>query len=181
MKVLGLFLTEVIILVLFASTPLIAAPDAVRLTEPTGGFSYVVPVGWQVKSFVGMKFRSAFTSPVDGFAPNINVIIHQSSLPLSEYVRLVKLNTKPLIQSFPGFHWLGQPTLFVTNSGLHGLKLSSEASPLASRPELKIHQVFYCFSGRGGRRLVVTASIPTSVEDKYASLVEAAMKTFTVQ
>ena len=166
----------------FVASPVVAAPPAVRLVEPVGGFSYTAPQGWQVRAFPGQVFRSSFIVPDDanGFAPNINVKDHLSTLPVTKYVRLVQANIASVNSHIPGFRFLGQ-TPFATQSGVHGYKVEAETPPGKTTHNLTIRQTFYIFPGRRNHILIATASLPAQLQGRYGAAIDAAMKTFSVK
>ena len=157
------------------TVPAVAAPGAgsPRLVEETGAFSYVPPPGWRVAAVPGLKYHISYGKPAGGFAPNINVVDETAAVPLAEYARL---SLKLLQQRYPGFHLLGQSS-FVTRSGVQGVKIQAEATPLKQ----KVRQSFYLFAGHGDQKWVVTASTLASDGSKYDHMLDAAMKTFTLK
>ena len=85
------------------------AQDARRQREPAGGFSYVPPEGWTVKDFPGLKYKILHTTPVDQFAPNLNVMDENWQGTLEEYG---KQNLASMKKLFPGFQLVKQVEAF---------------------------------------------------------------------
>ncbi|MGI4788727.1 MAG: hypothetical protein ACRYFS_07735 [Janthinobacterium lividum] len=159
--------------VLPVSAKTVVAGKAARLSEPTGGFSYIPPAGWHVRTFPGMKYRISYAMPSGGFAPNINVVDETAAVPMSRYVPMSLIQ---MHRMFSTFHLLSQ-TAFVTKSGLSGVCLRSTAT-VAGR---NVRQVCYMFPAPSDRKLIVTASWLALDGDKYAQAVDASMKTFALQ
>ena len=155
--------------------PALAAPSAApaTLVDESGGFSYVPPPGWHVRSFPGMKYKISYGKPTDRFAPNINVVDETAALPLADYARF---SQKQMQRLFPGFHLLSVSP-FVTTRGLRGFRMRAEASPTGR----KLRQTSYLFAGHGDRKVIVTASWLAVDGSKYDGAVDAAIKTFTLK
>lgn len=146
---------------------------AAAVSDAAGGFSYAAPLGWKVGHLPQARYTVAYGKPSGAFAPNIVVVDEQARMSLAEYARA---NLTQMQQRYPGFHSLGQ-SAFVTGRGLHGLKLVSVAAPIGR----KIRQVFYLFSAKGDRKIVVTVSTPAEQGSQYDGVVNAAMKTFVLK
>lgn len=54
--------------------------------EPTGGFSFDPPPGWEPSEVPGRKYRSVFGPPANGFRPNIAVSEEESPGTLNDYI-----------------------------------------------------------------------------------------------
>ena len=156
--------------------PVSAAPaghigaSAARLSEPSGGFSYVPPAGWKIRTFPGLKYKICYTMAAGGFAPNINAADETAPVGLNQYVQ-VSMAHMNLVYS--EFHLLNQ-TPFVTGSGLHGVRLVSTGT-ISNRT---MRQIFYIFPAPSSRKIIVTASWLASEGDKYTRAADGAMKTF---
>src|SRR4051812_4395712 len=97
------------LLTLAAAPALLAAEQGDRV-EAAGEFSYTAPAGWHVKTLPQSKYPIAFADPVNGFAPNINVIREGFSRSVQDYVRA---NLETMRKGLPEFANLGQ-TAFAT-------------------------------------------------------------------
>ena len=152
-----------------------AAPSSgtsARLTEPAGGFSYVPPAGWHVRTFPGLKYKISYVVAA-GFAPNINAVDETAAVPLDQYVQM---NLAQVKRVYTAFHILGQSP-FVTSSGLHGIRLAAQGTVTGRN----VHQMFYLFPAPDSRKIVVTASWLAADGDKYTRAVDASLKTFTLK
>ena len=144
-----------------------------QIVEATGGFAYTIPQGWRSGKLQQSKYGIAFTKPVKGFAPNINVVDESFNGNIQEYVRQ---NLVALQKHFAQFKNLGQ-SAFKTTSGLNGIKLISEAEQQGN----KLRQVFFFLPGKGDKKFVVTFSSLAEEGKKYDSQVEKALKTFALK
>lgn len=140
-----------------------------RLTEPTGGFSYLPPPGWKIRTFPGLKYRISYTMSV-GFAPNINVIDETVAAPLGQYMQM---SLGPMKQTYTNLHVLSQVP-FTTSSGLPGMRMAVDGTVTGRH----LRQIFYVFAAPSNRKIVVTASWLASDGDKYAKTTDASLKTF---
>ena len=136
-----------------------------------GDFTFTEPPGWRIAEMPGLKYKVAFGEPIDGFAPNINVVDEYYSQGLESYVEGNEKNMSKLFQNFKQI----QKSSFQTNSGLNGIKLITEADPQG----MSLRQTFYFFSGYGDKKIVVTCSVPKAHGGKYDSIFDASLKTFS--
>ena len=144
--------------------------SAARLSEPSGGFSYLPPAGWKIRTFPGLKYKICYTTPAGGFAPNINVVDETAPVSLAEYIRVSMAHMN---LAYSQFQLLSQAP-FVTSSGLHGVRLVSRGT-MNSR---SVRQIFYVFPAPSSRKIIVTASWLATDGDKYTRAADGAMKTF---
>src|SRR4051812_44897811 len=84
---------------LWASMP-DAVQDAGRHHEKTGKFSYVPPKGWTVRDFPSLKFKIAHTTPMNGFAANLNVVDGSFEGTLEEYDKANQATMKAQLDAF---------------------------------------------------------------------------------
>jgi len=147
-----------------------AGSSAARLSEPSGGFSYIPPTGWKIRTFPGLKYKICYTTPMGGFAPNINAADETAPVGLNKYVQVSMAHMN---LAYSQFHLLNQ-TPFVTGSGLHGIRLVSTGT-ISNRT---LRQIFYIFPAPSSRKIIVTASWLASEGDKYTRAADGAMKTF---
>lgn len=155
------------------TTAMPASGLAARLSEPAGGFSYVPPPGWHIRTFPGAKYRISFAKPAAGFAPNINVVDETAAVSLDRYMQM----SQPAMQkAYTGFHVLSQSP-FVTNAGLHGVRMAVDGT-FAGR---HVRQTFYVFAAANNRKIIVTASWLAADGNKYAAAADGAMKTFLLK
>lgn len=144
-----------------------------RLSEPAGGFSYLPPVGWRIKTVPGMKYKVCDTVSAGGFAPNLMASDDTDPLPLVTYVHasLAKMQ-----QAHADLHVLSLAP-FVTSSGIRGMRLAV----VVTRTNRRLYQVFYVFPTPGSRKILTVAAWLASDGNKYAAAVDSAMKTFKLQ
>jgi hypothetical protein len=142
-------------------------------SEAAGGFRYVMPKGWTIAEFPGMKFKIARGFQADGFTPNISVFDESFSGSVEDYANA---NLKQIETIFQNFKNLGK-SVFITNSGLKGIRLATEATQMGNH----LRQTFYFFKGKAGKMLVVTGSVLAKDGDRFSGLFDASMKTFEVK
>ena len=65
--------------------------EARRHREPAGGFSYIPPKDWFVRSFSGSKYKIVHTETVDKFTSNINLGDEIKRGSAEEYARQLPL------------------------------------------------------------------------------------------
>jgi len=136
-------------LTLTALTAALTAPvlaQGTRLSELTGGFSYTVPAGWQIKTFPGLKYKICHTTSSAGFAPNITIIDEVTNVPLDTYM---KASLGPMRKVYRNLHVVST-TPFSAAAGLVGRRMA--VTGILSGKSLS--QVFYIPSGRKPLRLV---------------------------
>ena len=146
---------------------------AATVNHAAGGFSYTAPPGWKVGHLPQARYIVAYGRPAGGFAPNIVVVDETAPMSLTDYVRA---NMVQMQKHYPGYHSLGQSP-FVTRNGLHGIKMVAVAAPLGR----SVRQIFYLFSAKGSRKIVVTASSLAEQGSRYDATMDAAMKTFVLK
>ena len=125
-----------------------------------------------MKEIPGLKYQIAVGEPVDGFAPNINVVDESFRGSLSDYVAK---NLQALGKLFKDFKKLSESE-FKTDSGLKGTKLITQADQQGR----SLRQTFFFFEGKPGKKLVITCSALADKGSKLDPLFEASMKTFAV-
>jgi len=160
-------------LLLWLTLTSLGLAQTTEISEPSGGFAFTIPQGWQTREFPGLKYKVAYGTPVKGFAPNIVVVDEQFAGSIGEYTAL---NLKNIAQVFVDFRNLGQ-TPFLTQSGLQGVRLVTQAR----QQKVLLRQVFYLLPGQGDKKYVLTFSALLEEGDKYDSAVDAAIKTFVLR
>ncbi len=159
---------------LAVSVPAVPAlAQGTRVSEPTGGFSYVPPPGWHTKPFPGLKYKICYTNSLGGFAPNINILEETAAVPLDKYMQISLVGMK---QAYTTFAILSQKP-FVTASGIRGVRMVVNGTTGGRN----MHQVFYVFPGANDRKYVVTASSLASDGNRYNAATDASMKTFRLR
>jgi hypothetical protein len=142
---------------------------------PGGEFSYAPPEGWVLREMPGMKYQIAFGRPSEGFAPNINVGDEYAPVTLDEYVA-GSLQVMPQMYEKVGYKHLAMldQAEFTTGSNQRGIRVVTESEMNGKR----IRQTFYFFDGGGGKKFVLTCSVPAAAAEGYDKLFDASMKTF---
>ena len=153
----------------FSITPALAQG---RLSEPAGGFSYLPPAGWHIRTLPGLKYKISYAMPANGFAPNINVVDEVSAMPLDKYLQLSMVGMR---KAYTKLRVLKQAP-FVTASGVPGERLAVEGVV----GDKHMHQIFYVFPANN-RKIVVTASSLASDGGKYDAATDKSIKTFKLQ
>ncbi len=150
-----------------------ASAQGTRLTEPAGGFSYLTPAGWHIRTFPGLKYKICYTTPANGFAPNINTVDEVAPMALGPYMQLSVTQMK---RAYASLHVVSQNP-FATASGLRGVRMVTDGVV----GDKHMHQIFYVFPGANNRKFVLTASSLASDHSKYDVATDKAMKTFKLQ
>jgi hypothetical protein len=140
-----------------------------RYSEPTAGFSFDPPEGWEVRSSPGLKFKVVIGPKGAGFAPNINVVDDSHNGSLSAYVEATLAALPKILKRFR----LLQRDDFVTTDGVNGARLIIENEQLGK----VLRQSFYVFP-KGSTMFVVTCSALSDGGADLDSVFEASMKTF---
>lgn len=164
------------VLTIGLTCPLSVAPvsaQGARLAEPAGGFSYQPPAGWHIRTFPGLKYKICYTTPANGFAPNINTVDEVAPVPMGPYMQASIAQMK---RAYANLHVVSQKP-FVTASGIQGARLVTDGVAAGKH----MHQVFYVFPGTNNRKYVLTASSLASDHGKYDAATDQAMKTFKLQ
>lgn len=138
-----------------------------KYVEPIGGFSYTIPQGWVLREVPGWKYKVAFGPPINGFAPNINVVDETYSGTVDDYA---ESNLKVIFAmadklGMKNFRLISK-TAFTTSLQQHGVKAVIESE----REGKPIWQSFYFFGGKDGKRFVVTCTVPLDVKEQYRDL-----------
>jgi hypothetical protein len=144
-----------------------------RKIDAPGVFSYMAPEGWVTAEMAGLKYRVALGSPVNGIAPNINIVDEEHKGTIDEYL---KINLSVLEKSFEEFKNLGQ-SAFTTTSSVKGVKVITQAKQQGRL----LRQVFFLLRGKGDRKFVVTFTASAEEGNKYDAIVEKAIKTFVLK
>jgi hypothetical protein len=140
-----------------------------RLTEAAGGFSFVVPPGWEIREFQGLKYKIAVGKPASGFTPNINVQDESFNGSLEEYAQASLASLRRVLKEFR----LRKQDDFKTAGGLEGKRLILESEQGGK----SLRQTVYLFA-RGNTKFVITCSVLAEGGEKLDPVFEASMKTF---
>lgn len=158
-----------------SDTPSPTATDSERPErhyEPSGGFSYIPPAGWQLVEASGVEYKAALGPVKDDFAPNIIVVSERFSGSLEEYVSSSLDN---MSQFFEGFQVISQDD-FEPEEGPTGVRIVVE-NVQGGRA---MHQVFHIFDV-GATKLVVTCTRLAGPAQELDAMCEGSVKTLRIE
>jgi len=142
------------------------------LSEPSGGFKYMIPEGWTTAEFPGVKFKISRGAPSSGFAPNIAIVDEAYDGTVEDYLAACLGLMEKGIQGFKVLEKMP----FNTDSGIKGIKLVFESKPDGKQ----LMQTQYYFKGNIGKMLLITCSVLSEDRPKFADMFDTAMKTFQI-
>jgi len=142
------------------------------LSEPSGGFKYMIPEGWTIAEFPGAKFKISHGVPLSGFAPNIYIVDEAFDGSVEDYVTACLELAEKSIQGFKVLEKMP----FNTDSGIKGIKLVFESKSV----EKQLTQAQYYLKGIKGKMLVITCSVLSEDRPKFADVFDTAIKTFQI-
>ena len=132
-------------------------------------FTYIPPDGWEMISSPRLKYKVAYGKPVNGFAPNINVVDDDFNGTLEDYFGR---NLKLVESYFQGYQFIDKGE-FITNKGDKGFKLVYEAD----QQEMRLQLMQY-FLGQGKKMFVITYTRPSGAGTELDTLCEGSIRTF---
>lgn len=150
----------------------LAEQGSIWLSEPAGGFKFMIPEGWATAEFPGFNFKICRGIPSAGFAPNIAVIDETFDGSVEDYVTAC---SAPMEKDAQGFKMLEKKP-FSSDSGIQGIKLVFDSKWDGKQ----LMQTQYYFKGIKGKMLVITCSVLPEDGPKFANTFDAAMKTFQI-
>ena len=141
------------------------------------GFSYCPPDGWSIKQSLDDKFKSFLGPSSSILTPNIQTTEEDNESALADHVAVgIKyILANPQRAGATAVTVLNQSE-FVTASGLRGIKVVFRVENSAKQLMVRTYQ--YYFSGRGSRKLVVSASVLEFDRNAHEPIFDRAMKTF---
>lgn len=140
-----------------------------RHIEADGGFSILLPESWEAMEWPGLKYK-IIIGPVEyEFSPNINFVDENYFGPLDKYVDACVEALNDLSQ-----FELIQRNEFVTTKNLKG----EEVIIHSLQNERYFRQIFYIFSGKYAKKLLVTCTVPIDAGNSYDDLFNKILKTF---
>jgi hypothetical protein len=145
------------------------ADDPRRHTEVAGGFSFIPPDGWQIRTIPRLKFKVATGPAADGFAPNINIVDESFNGSVDDYAQANLANLQRALKQVR----LLKEDQFTTAKGMQAPRMVIEHD-FNGKP---LHQTFYMFSN-GATKFVITCSALAQDGDRLAPVFESAMRTF---
>ncbi|MDR0316267.1 MAG: hypothetical protein LBH97_05130 [Treponema sp.] len=140
-----------------------------RHVEAAGGFSILVPKSWQTMEWPGLKYQVIIGPSAYDFTPNINFVDESYNGRLEAYVDAC---LEVLKQIF--YFELIQRNEFVTAKNLKGEKVIIHSV----QNERPYRQTFYFFSGRNGKQLLATCTVPVDAGTSYDGLFDNTLKSF---
>jgi hypothetical protein len=132
-------------------------------------FSFAPPDEWVETKVPGMKARAYFGPEAEGFASNVNFVIDETKMSLSNYV---DVNIDQMAKTWPQAK-VRNRKWFATDSGIRGTRIDFVNPYVGEQP---IRQVQYFFS-KGDSKIVVTWSFHPSVEFYLMDKIEKSTKT----
>ena len=164
-----------IVFLSFCFAPLcLAEDDGVTVSEPNL-FSYQAPKGWTLKSLPSATYKAACDIKGDNIGAVITVEMDKKAGSLQDYSQQSLANNKKLFAEAK--IEIGTPQPFDTISGIKGIRVPIALSANGN----SIPFIDYFFEGKSDAKLTVSCSCPVADKDRYASIFDAAMKTFTLQ
>lgn len=148
-----------------------------RYVAPNNEFSYLPPRDWNLVDYPGLKYQAAIGSPVNGFAPNINITETIAEASLDDFVdEEVKVTPQLAAQEGnKGFSFLNR-SKFVTESQQNGHKLIFLRE---ERGKLLRHST-YVFEGNNNKKFILTCTVLNDGAEAYDQVFDNSMKTFKV-
>jgi hypothetical protein len=152
------------------------APTATREPgrhyEPTGGYSFIPPSGWQMAELAGLKYQVAITDAA-GFNANINFVDETYDGTLNAYI---SANRAVLQQAYPDVEF-GVQEEFFSAANIPSARL--EATLTLNNQKLR--QVYFFFDA-GQRNYIATCSLLADGSQEF--VVEAcdqSLRTFRLE
>jgi hypothetical protein len=141
-----------------------------------GLFSYEAPPGWSVCLHADSNLEIAQAGKSGSDYGEIRVSILKSDSSIHDFMvaglRRLETAQKARVVS-------RQP--FLTAAGLDGFRLVLEGPLLAGADEAPTCRVLYFFDGGSNQKIIVEGTCPRSLSSRYLPLIDAAMKTFSLE
>ena len=153
-------------------TPVPATSSPERHYEPSGGFSYIPPAGWELATSSGIAYKTVLGPQQDDFTANITIVDEPFSGSLEEYVSSSLENMKAF---FPGFRLVGQEE-FQPEEGPAGVQMVTE-NVQSGRA---LRQTFYIFDA-GAKKLVVTCTRLAETGEELDAMCAESVKTLRIE
>ena len=128
--------------------------------------------GMHIKTFPGLKYKSCYTTPSAGFAPNITIVDEVAAVPLDTYMKGSMANMR---RAYANLYMVS--TALFPAAGLVGRRMAVTGT-LSGK---NLYQVFCVFSAANNRKIIATATWLASDGTKYVAPANTAMKTFKLQ
>jgi hypothetical protein len=141
-----------------------------RHVEPEGGFSFIPPDGWEMRSIPQSKFKAAIGPPAGGFTPNILVFKELWPGSLDDYINAA---TESWVQKKAN---LVKREDFATAEGLEGRRLILENRG----DDVLRRQRMYIFA-KGETKYVINCTTVAEGADKLDAVFEGCIQTFRLE
>lgn len=146
----------------------IPTESAERYHEPSGGFSYIPPAGWETVEAQSLAYKVAVGPETHGFAANLTIVDEPFGGSLEEYVSSA---IDGLGQYFENFQILSQEE-FTPEAGPPGVRIVAE-NVQSGRV---LRQTFYLFDS-GTKKFVVTCTRLADMGAELDAACEGSVKT----
>jgi hypothetical protein len=146
--------------------------SADRHYEPSGGFSYIPPLGWELVESPRIQYKIARERDAAGFAGNLNVIDEEFSGSLDEYVAT---SLKNMSTFFDGYRQISQEE-FQPADGSPSVRVVVEN---VQQGRL-LRQTFYFF-GTESQKYVVACTRLAEAGEEFDAVCEQSVKTFRIE
>jgi len=142
-----------------------------RHVEPEGGFSFIPPDGWEMRSVPGRKFKAAIGPPTAGFTPNIVVSDELWPGSLDDYI---KAGIEVMLQKQPNVKVVKKGD-FTTSEGLRGVRITLDNFG----KDTTRRQTMYTFA-RGETKFIVTFTTVAEGSEAFDPVFENTIMTFRI-
>jgi hypothetical protein len=146
--------------------------EAGRHREAAGGFSYVPPPGWTVRSFGGLKYQAVVGPSANGFATNLNFQEEAFAGGLDQYVAHATATAR---RALPTYRELARED-FKTDSGLAGKKTSFETV----QGDRRLRHANYVFDKKG-TMLIATFTCLADGAERQGAVFDACAKSIRLE
>jgi hypothetical protein len=140
-----------------------------RNVEQIGGFSFVPPEGWDVRTVPGLKYKVVVGPVRDNLPANINIVDEPFKGSLDDYAKATVTAAQARFKKFR----VVKEQEFKTAAGLPGVRLITEDE----QKDKLLRQTFFIFSA-ADIIYVATASTVSEGGEKLDPIFEACLKSF---
>lgn len=148
---------------------MITIPTNRRHTELLGGFSYVPPLGWQMRELPGLKYKAAFAPATSNSGANLIFLDELNPARLETYVAL---NLAMMKQLWPNLTVISQEW-FETDAGQWAIKVVVQNTQYNQN----LQQTLYFFNG-GTKKVVATYTRLANQGAELDAKSDASMQSF---
>jgi len=155
---------------LLFTIPLFSQNKVKEVSEPEGGFSYLIPHEWTIDKIEGMPYQIARDKAVNGFHPNINVHQEKNNFTFSEYV---KANIADIKKNEIDYLEITTED-FTTTAGLKGKKHSCANKQFGK----SLFHTYYFFETVKKYKFIITGTCLIEDKYKYSPVFDVIAKSF---